>query len=86
MSAFLRCMLKIFIYPKFQSDRKIPLKIPVFRNFTGIRKNDGNSDLIFEFYDQNYPIPESFKEIGQFFSVSLKPVRTLDITLNLMKI
>ena len=35
--------------------------------------------MIFEFYDQNYPIPESFKEIGQFFSFSPKPVRTLYI-------
>ena len=33
--------------------------------------------MIFEFYDQNYPIPENFKEIGQFFSPCPKPVRTL---------
>ena len=33
--------------------------------------------MIFELYDQNYPIPENFKEIGQFFSSCPKPVRTL---------
>ena len=43
-------------------------------------KNTRNSDMIFEFYDQNYPIPDSSKEIGKFFSFSPKPVRTLHMS------
>ena len=38
--------------------------------------------MIFKFYDKNYPIPESFKEIGKFSSFSPKPGRTLTIVLD----
>ena len=37
-------------------------------------KNTRNPEIIFDFYDQNWPIPESFKVIGQFFSFSPEPV------------
>ena len=50
------------------------LKNTGFMYFTDILKNyqiHSNSDMIFEFYDQNYPIPESFKEIDKFFSFRL---------------
>ena len=35
-------------------------KITTFPVFTGALKNTRNYDLIFEFYDSNYPIIESF--------------------------
>ena len=46
-------------------------------------KNARNSYMIFGFYDQNYLIPVSFMEIGQFFSFGPKPVRTLSIIFDL---
>lgn len=67
---------KFFVFAKFQNDSKLPKKA-VFWDFTGILKNNRYSDMIFEFNDQNYLIPQSFKEIGQFLSFSPRHVLTL---------
>ena len=71
---------KIYIYAKFRVIQgKFLQKYRFFGVLPVFWQNARNSDIIFEFYDQNYRIPESFKEIDQFFRFSLKPVWTLII-------
>ena len=80
LSAFLRNTLKDLYLCQFSEWLENSLKNTGFSVFYRyFERNTTNSDMIFEFYDQNYLIPESFKEIGQFFRFSPKPVRILSM-------